>query len=89
MNLLTSDWLVLNPPSAAGSHSPGDISLLRHHLKRIGVTPELALQELASMYKVYLRDKENTFALSRIVTLTKKQERILKTISPKLLAEKA
>ena len=63
------------------------LSLLRHHLKRIGVTPELALQELASMYKVYLRNKENTFALSRVVTLTKKQEKILKAISPKLLAE--
>ena len=50
------------------------------------------LQENASRiaqsgYKVYLRNKENTFAMSRVVTLTKKQEKILKAISPKLLAE--
>ena len=62
------------------------LSLLRHHLKKIEITPEEALLELKSMYKVYLKDKNNALALSRVVTLTKKQEKILKIISPKLLA---
>ena len=37
------------------------------------------------MHKVYLRDAKNRFHLSRIVTLTKKQELILKTIDKGLL----
>lgn len=62
------------------------LSLLRYRLQRIGVSPEEALNELKSMYKVYLKDNNNTLSLSRVVALTKKQEKILKTVSPKLLA---
>jgi hypothetical protein len=39
------------------------------------------------MYKVYLRDSKNVFKISRVVTLTKRQEAILKTIDPTLLNE--
>lgn len=63
------------------------LSLLRYHLKKIQVSPEEALSELKSMYRVYLKDKKNNLTLSRVVTLTKKQEKILKAISPKLLAK--
>jgi len=37
------------------------------------------------MYKVYLRDTKKQFRISRVVTLTKKQETILKCIDSKLL----
>jgi hypothetical protein len=37
------------------------------------------------MYKVYLRDAQKGFQISRVVTLTKKQELILRTIDRKLL----
>jgi hypothetical protein len=37
------------------------------------------------MYKVYLRDAQHRFQLSRTVTLTKNQELILKAIDKSLL----
>jgi len=49
------------------------------------MTAEAALIELDSMYKVYLRDSKKGFKVSRIVALTKQQEKILKTISRNLL----
>jgi transposase len=61
------------------------LSLLRFRLKSVEISPEEALSELKSMYKVYLKDKSNTLRLSRIVALTKKQETILKALDPKLL----
>jgi transposase len=61
------------------------LSLLKYHLRDISVSPEEALKELSTMYKVYLRDTKKQFRISRIVTLTKKQETILKCIDPKLL----
>jgi len=61
------------------------LSLLKYHLGDISVSPEEALKELSTMYKVYLRDIKKQFTISRIVTLTKKQERILKCIDSKLL----
>ncbi len=61
------------------------LSLLQYRLRSIGITAQEALTELDSMYKVYLRDPKKGFQLSRVVTLTKKQELILKTINRKLL----
>lgn len=64
------------------------LSLLKYHLRKISVSPEEALSELSTMYKVYLKDSKKQFRISRIVTLTKRQEDILKCIDPKLLAIK-
>jgi transposase len=61
------------------------LSLLKFRLKDLGLSPEAALNELQTMYKVYLRDKKNVFKISRVVALTKRQETILKTIDSKLL----
>lgn len=61
------------------------LSLLKYRLKKIHVSPQAALRELNTMYKVYLRDSKKGFKISRVVTLTKKQETILKTINKKLL----
>jgi len=62
------------------------LSLLKFRLKALEITPEAALDELSSMYKVYLRDAKNVFKISRVVTLTKRQEAILKTIDRRLLS---
>jgi transposase len=62
------------------------LSLLQYRLRRTEFTAESALLELATMYKVYLRDSKHLFKLSRVVALTKRQETILKTIDRKLLA---
>lgn len=61
------------------------LSLLTYRLRKIGLSPEEALRELDSMYKVYMKDSKKGFQLSRVVTLTKQQETILRTLNPKLL----
>lgn len=61
------------------------LSLLRYHLRDTDFTAERALNELSTMYKVYLRDAQHRFQLSRTVTLTKNQELILKKIDKSLL----
>jgi len=61
------------------------LSLLKFRLKSLGISPEDALDELKTMYKVYLQDAKCVFKISRVVTLTKRQETILKTINRKLL----
>jgi transposase len=61
------------------------LALLKYRLKKIKVSPQTALRELETMYKVYLRDSKGIFKMSRVVTLTKKQELILKAIDKKLL----
>ena len=43
------------------------LSLLRYHLRDTDYTPESALNELNTMYKVYLRDTQHRFRLSRTV----------------------
>lgn len=61
------------------------LSLLKYRLKKIKMSPMAALRELQAMHKVYLRDSKGIFKISRVVTLTKKQEVILRTINKKLL----
>lgn len=62
------------------------LSLLKFRLKALSISPDDALYELSTMYKVYLRDSKNLFKISRVVTLTKRQETILKSIDRSLLA---
>jgi transposase len=61
------------------------LSLFRYHLRNTEFTADRALNELGTMYKVYLRDAQHRFRLSRTVTLTKNQELILKAIDKSLL----
>lgn len=61
------------------------LALLKLRLKPLRISPEQALNELDTMYKVYLRDKKRNFKIFRIVTLSKNQERILKAINKKLI----
>ena len=55
------------------------LSLLRLRLKTLQISPVEALRELESLYKVYMRDSKKGFKLSRLVALSKKQEKLLKT----------
>ncbi len=61
------------------------LSLLRLRLKTLQISPVEALRELESLYKVYLRDRKKGFKLTRVVALSKKQEKILKTIDKRLI----
>ncbi len=62
------------------------LSLLKLRLKKIEMSPVEALRELDSLYKVYRRDEKKNFKVSRLVALTKKQEKILRTIDEILMA---
>jgi transposase len=62
------------------------LSLLKFHLKDHGITPEAALDELEGMYKVYFRDPKNGVISDRVVTVSKKQEIILRAVHKDLLA---
>lgn len=61
------------------------LALLKYRLKPTGISPEEALDELSTMYKVYLQDSKQVHRLSRVVTLTRRQETVLKAINPALL----
>jgi transposase len=61
------------------------LSLLQYQLRKLEISAEEALSEVETMYKVYLRDPKKDFRVSRVVTLSKKQELILKAINRKLL----
>src|SRR5207253_9646381 len=61
------------------------LSLLRYHLRNTEFTAEKSLIELSTMYKVYLRDSQHHFHLTRTAALTKNQELILKAIDKSLL----
>jgi transposase len=61
------------------------LSLLRLKLKKLNLSPVEALSQLDTMYKIYLKDEKKGFEISRIVTLSKMQEKILKLISSEIL----
>ena len=61
------------------------LSLLQYRLRKTEVSAEETLRELATMYKVYFKDPKKGLRIGRTVTLTKKQEMILRAISPRLL----
>lgn len=63
------------------------LSILRMRLKKINMSPVKALKELDSLYKIYMKDSEKGFELTRIVALNKLQGKILKTIDKNLLKE--
>jgi len=58
--------------------------VLKQYLFKLNLPPEKALQQLDTMYKVYMKDSKKKFKISRIVTLTKVQKDILGAIDKKL-----
>ena len=59
------------------------------HLRDTDFTADKALDELSTMYKVYLRDSQKHFRISRTVPLTKTQETIIKAFDRNLLKDLA
>jgi len=62
------------------------LSLLKYKLKKAKIkeSPVDALKELETLYKVYMKEKEKGFRLTRIVQLSKKQEKIMKSVDKKI-----
>ena len=65
------------------------LSALKLHLKSKGIelSPESAIEELETMYNVYLCDKNKGYSLVRTVALSKIQEKILKSVDSKILKD--
>lgn len=63
------------------------LSILKLRLNKIDVTPIKALKELDTLYKVYMRDSKKNFEFEKLVALTKNQEKILRAVSRKLIAQ--
>ena len=61
------------------------LSVMRHYLKKINITPATALTHLSSFYKIYMRDKNKGLKFEKFVILKKIQKDILKSIDPMLL----
>lgn len=61
------------------------LSLLKLRIKKLNLSPVVALRELDTLYKVYMRDPKRGFEVSRVVALNKVQEKILKTVDKNLL----
>ena len=61
------------------------LSSLRYRLAKTEFSAPKALEELETVYKVYLRDAKKEFQISRVVTLSKRQDDIIKAIDPDLL----
>lgn len=59
--------------------------VFKQHLKKLNISTEKALKHLESMYKVYMKDSKKNFKLSRVVTLTKMQKDILRSVDKSLI----
>ncbi|MGQ9571551.1 MAG: IS1634 family transposase, partial [Thermodesulfovibrionales bacterium] len=58
------------------------LSVLEYRLKGSGISAADALETMESMYKVYLTDPKSKNKFVKTVTLSKKQEDILKKVNP-------
>jgi len=56
------------------------LSLLKHKLRKLEISPVDALEELSNAYKVYLEDAKTNHKWTKMVTLKKSQEKIMKAI---------
>jgi transposase len=56
------------------------LSFLSYKLRRMNISPVTALEEMRKGYRVYLRDEKSGFRWDSLVTLTKKQKRILDVV---------
>ncbi len=61
------------------------LSILKMKLEKMQMSPEEALEELGSMYNVYLYDRKNKTRLIKTVALNKVQEKILRSIGKSLV----
>jgi len=63
------------------------LSVLEYKLRKTGIKAVDALETMETMYRVYITDLKSKNKFVKTVTLSKKQEDILKEINPRLLAK--
>ncbi len=63
------------------------LSILKLKVAPLELSVQEALDELEELYRVYLKDPKKGFLINRLVALSKKQEKILRTIDKQLLQD--
>lgn len=63
------------------------LSVLEYKLKKIGIKATEAIETMESMYRVYITEPKSKNKFVKTVTLSKKQEDILKELNPNLLTK--
>jgi transposase len=63
------------------------LSVLEYKLRKIGINATEAIETMESMYRVYVTDPKSKNKFVKTVTLSKKQEDILKGLNPRLLTK--
>jgi transposase len=61
------------------------LSILKLKVAPLGLSFHAALAEMDGSYRVYLRDPKTSFKINRLVSLTKRQEKILRAVDKRLL----
>lgn len=61
------------------------LSLLEYKLKKSGISAVEALDKLSTAYKVYLRNNRTKNVFEKLVTLSKDQEKVLKSVDKDLV----
>lgn len=61
------------------------LSLLKYKLKKTDIGPIEALRELESLHKIYMKDTEKGFELTKLVKLNRKQEKIIRAVDKNIL----
>ena len=61
------------------------LSVLEYKLKKLGIKAAEAIETMETMYRVYITDPKSQNKFVKTVTLSKKQEDILREINPRLL----
>ena len=56
------------------------LSVIKYKLRKLNISPVDALEELSNAYKIYLEDTKTNFKWTKVVTLKKSQEKIMKAI---------
>lgn len=63
------------------------LSVLEYKLKKMGIKATEAIETMESMYRVYITEPKSKNKFVKTVTLSKKQEDILKELNPNLLTK--
>jgi len=63
------------------------LSLMKYKLKNISISPIAAIDQLQTLYAIYIKDSKNNFLITKCVSPTKAQVNIIKQINPDILKD--
>lgn len=63
------------------------LSLMKYKLKKIAISPIMAIETLQSLFSVYIKDEKNNLFITKCVAPNKLQVSIMKAINPYILRD--